>query len=53
MVIGETSSIGSGTVILHNVTLGATGKEAHGSDRHPKIGNDCYIGSNVTILGNI
>lgn len=53
LVIGETARIGSGTVILHNVTLGATGKESHGSDRHPKIGRNCYIGSNVSILGNI
>lgn len=40
-------------MILHNVTLGATGKEPHGSNRHPRIGRNCFIGSNVSILGNI
>jgi serine O-acetyltransferase len=38
-VIGETVVIGNNVSILHNVTLGGTGKDA--GDRHPKIGDGC------------
>ncbi len=51
IVVGETASIGDNVSILHNVTLGGTGK-VHG-DRHPKIGNNVMIGAGAKILGNI
>jgi len=51
IVIGETASIGDNVSILHNVTLGGTGKD-HG-DRHPKIGDHVLIGAGAKILGNI
>jgi serine O-acetyltransferase len=37
--------------ILHNVTLGGTGKEC--GDRHPKIRTEVMIGAGAKILGNI
>lgn len=51
LVIGETAVVGNNVSILHNVTLGGTGKE-HG-DRHPKISDNVLIGASATILGNI
>ena len=51
LVVGETAVIGDNVSILHNVTLGGTGKE--GADRHPKIRNGVLIGAGAKILGNI
>ena len=51
VVIGETSSIGDNVSILHNVTLGGTGKEK--GNRHPKIGNGVLISVGAIILGNV
>lgn len=51
IVIGETATIGNDVSILHNVTLGGTGKET--GDRHPKVGSGVMIGAGATILGNI
>ncbi|DBA90771.1 hypothetical protein WJX77_003879 [Trebouxia sp. C0004] len=51
LVIGETAVVGNNVSILHNVTLGGTGKEV--GDRHPKVSDNVLIGANATILGNI
>jgi serine O-acetyltransferase len=51
IVIGETAVVGNNVSMLHNVTLGGTGKE--GGDRHPKIGAGVLIGAGAKILGNI
>ncbi|KAG0456798.1 hypothetical protein HPP92_024586 [Vanilla planifolia] len=51
LVIGETAVIGNNVSILHNVTLGGTGKES--GDRHPKIGDGVLIGAGTQILGNV
>lgn len=51
LVIGETAEVGDYTSILHNVTLGGSGKET--GDRHPKIGTNVMIGAGSKILGNI
>ncbi len=51
IVIGETAVVGDNVSMLHNVTLGGTGKE--GGDRHPKIGAGVLIGAGAKILGNI
>ncbi|XWS09688.1 hypothetical protein CRYUN_Cryun39dG0010500 [Craigia yunnanensis] len=51
VVVGETAVIGNNVSILHNVTLGGTGKVS--GDRHPKIGDGVLIGSGTCILGNI
>ncbi|KAL3850952.1 hypothetical protein ACJIZ3_012834 [Penstemon smallii] len=51
VVIGETAVIGDNVTILHNVTLGGTGKVK--GDRHPKIGDGVLIGAGAKVLGNI
>ncbi|XP_054819154.1 serine acetyltransferase 1, chloroplastic-like [Prosopis cineraria] len=50
-VVGETAVIGNNVSILHNVTLGGTGKAS--GDRHPKIGDGVLIGAGTCILGNV
>lgn len=50
-VMGETAVIEDDVSILHDVTLGGTGKE--NEDRHPKIGRGVMIGAGAKILGNI
>jgi serine O-acetyltransferase len=51
IVIGETAEIGDNSSLLHNVTLGGSGKET--GDRHPKVGRGVMIGAGSKILGNI
>lgn len=51
IVIGETAVVGDDVSMLHNVTLGGTGKDT--GDRHPKIGNGVLIGAGAKVLGNI
>lgn len=51
IVIGETARVGNNVSILHNVTLGGTGKES--GDRHPKVSDGVLIGAGATVLGNI
>ena len=51
IVIGETSVIEDNVSILHEVTLGGTGKES--GDRHPKVRQGVLIGAGAKILGNV
>lgn len=51
VVIGETVVVEDDVSMLHEVTLGGTGKET--GDRHPKIRTDVLIGAGAKILGNI
>ncbi len=51
LVIGETAVVDDNVSILHEVTLGGTGKES--GDRHPKVGKSVMIGAGAKILGNI
>src|SRR5690606_19333159 len=51
IVIGETAVVEENVSIMHEVTLGGTGK--HGGDRHPKIRKGCLISVGAKILGNI
>jgi serine O-acetyltransferase len=51
LVVGETAVIEDDVSMLHDVTLGGTGKEA--GDRHPKIRYGVMIGAGAKILGNI
>ena len=51
VVIGETAVVGDEFSMLHEVTLGGSGKE--GGDRHPKIGRGVMIGAGAKVLGNI
>ncbi|MFO1021981.1 MAG: serine O-acetyltransferase [Planctomycetales bacterium] len=51
IVIGETSVVEDNVSLLHEVTLGGTGKET--GDRHPKVRQGVLIGAGSKILGNI
>ncbi len=51
VVIGETAVVGNDVSMLHEVTLGGTGKES--GDRHPKVGHGVLIGAGAKILGNV
>ncbi len=51
VVIGETAVVEDEVSMLHEVTLGGTGKQA--GDRHPKVRRGVLIGAGTKILGNI
>jgi serine O-acetyltransferase len=51
LVVGETAVIEDDVSMLHDVTLGGTGKQ--GGNRHPKIRYGVMIGAGAKILGNI
>jgi serine O-acetyltransferase len=51
VVIGETAVVEDNVSLLHEVTLGGTGKEA--GDRHPKVRRGALIGAGAKVLGNI
>ena len=51
VVIGETAVVEDDFSMLHEVTLGGTGKA--GGDRHPKIRRGVMIGAGAKVLGNI
>ncbi len=50
-VCGETAVIEDNVSILHEVTLGGTGKQS--GDRHPKVRSGVLIGAGAKLLGNI
>ncbi len=50
VVIGETAVVEDNVSMLHEVTLGGTGKER--GDRHPKIRTGVLISAGAKILGN-
>ena len=50
-VVGETSIIRDNVSILHEVTLGGTGKEE--GDRHPIVESGVLIGAGAKILGRV
>lgn len=51
VVIGETSIVEDNVSILHEVTLGGTGKTS--GDRHPIVRSDVMIGAGSKILGRV
>ena len=51
LVIGETAVVEDNVSMLHEVTLGGTGKET--GDRHPKIRSGVLIAAGAKIFGNI
>ena len=51
IVIGETAVVGDDVSMLHEVTLGGTGKQT--GDRHPKVASGVLIGAGAKILGNV
>lgn len=50
-IAGETAVIEDNVSILHEVTLGGTGKDR--GNRHPKIKSGVLIGAGAKILGNV
>ncbi len=51
VVIGETAIIGNNVTMLHQVTLGGTGKQS--GRRHPTIEEGVLLGVGAKVLGNI
>ncbi len=51
VVIGETAVVEDDVSMLHEVTLGGTGRES--GDRHPKVRRGVLIGAGAKILGNV
>ena len=51
LVIGETAVVEDDVSMLHEVTLGGTGKDS--GDRHPKVRRGVLIGAGAKILGNV
>ncbi len=51
IVVGETAVIEDDVSILHEVTLGGTGKEI--GDRHPKVRSGVMISAGAKVFGNI
>jgi len=51
IVIGETAVVEDDCSMLHEVTLGGTGKV--GGDRHPKVRRGVMIGAGAKVLGNV
>ena len=51
LVVGETAVIGVDVSILHEVTLGGTGKER--GDRHPKVRDGVLLCAGAKVLGNV
>jgi len=51
IVIGSTATVGKGTLIYHQVTLGA--KHIKKGKRHPDIGENVILGAGSKILGDI
>lgn len=51
IVVGETAVIEDNVSLLHEVTLGGTGKIT--GDRHPKVRRGVLIGAGAKILGNV
>lgn len=51
VVIGETAVVEDYVSMLHEVTLGGTGKDS--GDRHPKVRRGVLISAGAKILGNV
>ena len=51
VVVGETAVVEDNVSMLHEVTLGGTGKTT--GDRHPKVKKGVLIGAGAKILGNV
>lgn len=51
LVIGETAVVSDNVSMLHEVTLGGTGKDS--GDRHPKIMCGVLLGAGAKVLGNV
>eukprot|EP00930_Biecheleria_cincta_P087642 TRINITY_DN76872_c0_g1_i1.p1 TRINITY_DN76872_c0_g1~~TRINITY_DN76872_c0_g1_i1.p1 ORF type:complete len:372 (+),score=62.65 TRINITY_DN76872_c0_g1_i1:38-1153(+) len=53
VVIGATAQVGNDVMMLHQVTLGATGKPTGGAKRHPTVGSRVVLGAGSLVLGDV
>lgn len=53
VVIGETVKIGDNVMLYHSVTLGNDGKKYSHDYRHPQLGNNVVLNTNVSVLGPV
>lgn len=53
VVIGSTARVGNDVMMLHQVTLGATGKPTGGAKRHPTVGSRVVLGAGSLVLGDV
>lgn len=51
VVVGETAVVSDNVSMLHEVTLGGTGKDS--GDRHPKVMCGVLLGAGAKVLGNV
>ncbi|HED14281.1 MAG TPA: serine O-acetyltransferase [Gammaproteobacteria bacterium] len=51
LVVGETAIVGNNVSMLHEVTLGGTGKQS--GQRHPTVGSGVLIGAGAKVLGDV
>ncbi len=51
VVIGETASVGDGSILYKGVVLGGTRNEP--VQRHPQLGERVVVGTNAVVLGNV
>jgi serine O-acetyltransferase len=51
VVIGETAVVDDDVSMLHEVTLGGTGKQT--GDRHPKVRRGVLLSAGAKVLGNV
>jgi len=51
VVVGETAVVSDNVSMLHEVTLGGTGKDI--GDRHPKVMCGVLLGAGAKVLGNV
>lgn len=52
VVIGGTAVLGDDIMMLHQVTLGASGKPTH-AKRHPTVGSHVVLGAGSIVLGDV
>ncbi|ATY93454.1 Serine acetyltransferase [Candidatus Hodgkinia cicadicola] len=53
VVLGQQATVGDNVVIMHDVTLGASGNKVGLVKRHPTVCSGVYLGASAKLLGDI
>ncbi|AUG91552.1 Serine acetyltransferase [Candidatus Hodgkinia cicadicola] len=53
VILGQQAVVGDNVVIMHNVTLGASGDRVELVRRHPTVCSGVYLGASAKLLGNL
>ncbi|AUG33791.1 Serine acetyltransferase [Candidatus Hodgkinia cicadicola] len=53
VVLGRQAVVGDNVVIMHNVTLGASGNRIGQARRHPTVCSGVYLGASAKLLGDL